>query len=49
MNLPTGDLAGLAWPQIWQVTALAVVVGLVTRLSAVVARIWPTCFGCSWC
>ena len=32
MNLPTSDLAGLAWSQIWQVTALAAVVGIVTRL-----------------
>jgi beta-lactamase regulating signal transducer with metallopeptidase domain/tetratricopeptide (TPR) repeat protein len=32
MNLPTSDLAGLAWSQIWQVTALAAVVGLATRL-----------------
>ena len=33
MNLPTSDLAALAWSQIWQVTALAIVVGIVTRLA----------------
>jgi beta-lactamase regulating signal transducer with metallopeptidase domain/tetratricopeptide (TPR) repeat protein len=32
MNLPTSDLAGLVWSQVWQVTALAAVVGLATRL-----------------
>jgi beta-lactamase regulating signal transducer with metallopeptidase domain/tetratricopeptide (TPR) repeat protein len=32
VNLPTSELAGLAWSQLWQVTALAVVVGIVTRL-----------------
>ncbi len=32
MNLPISDLAALAWSQIWQVTALAIVVGIVTRL-----------------
>jgi beta-lactamase regulating signal transducer with metallopeptidase domain/tetratricopeptide (TPR) repeat protein len=32
MNLPTSDLAGLVWSQIWQVTALATIVGLATRL-----------------
>jgi bla regulator protein blaR1 len=31
VNLPTSELAGLAWSQLWQVTALAVVVGIVTR------------------
>jgi beta-lactamase regulating signal transducer with metallopeptidase domain/protocatechuate 3,4-dioxygenase beta subunit len=30
MNIPTNDLAGLAWSQLWQVTALAVVVAFVT-------------------
>ncbi len=32
MNLPASELAWLAWSQIWQVTALAAVVGVVTRL-----------------
>jgi beta-lactamase regulating signal transducer with metallopeptidase domain/tetratricopeptide (TPR) repeat protein len=32
MHLPTSELAGLFWSQIWQVTALAAVVGIVTRL-----------------
>ena len=32
MNLPANDLTGLVWSQIWQVTALAAFVGVVTRL-----------------
>ena len=32
MNLPTDELIGLAWPQLWQVTALLAIVAVATRL-----------------
>ena len=32
MNLPTDKLIGLAWSQIWQVTALLAIVAVATRL-----------------
>ena len=32
MNLPTDELIGLAWSQIWQVTVLLVIVAVATRL-----------------
>ena len=33
MNLPQHDLAGLAWSQLWQVTALVVIVAGLTRFA----------------